>query len=293
MIHVVVGALGGRREEQVPVHVRGDRFRGGPGDDVRGLLPVLERAIGPDVDLLDQAQVPAADDLGTAAEARIGRPLVAHLGAHLLLTGGLAHQPGLIDRVGQRLLAVHVLAHPHGRHGRDGVRVVGRRDDHGIQPRAQLVEQLAEVVVLLGLLVLLGLGVQPLLVDVAERDDPAVVGRLVRVAAPLAAHPDAGDVQGLVRPDAPRPAPTPLREDAETRDRRPEQERSAVHGHAHLLNSRPVCARAIGAAPMAGRRRPPPHSRPTSGRLRAPGPVLHPAFEGDHPAFEGDHPHVV
>ena len=74
------------------------------------------------------ADRPGADQLDAAAEARLGRALVAHLGADALLPRRLAHQPGLEDRVRQRLLAVDVLAHPH-RHDRGrGVGVVGRAD---------------------------------------------------------------------------------------------------------------------------------------------------------------------
>ena len=163
----------------------------------------------------------------------IGRSLVAHLGAHPFLARGLAHQAGFPDRVRQRLLAIDVLAQTHGRHRGRGVRMVGRRDDDGVDLGIELMQQLAIVVVLLGFLVLRGHRVQALLVDVAHRHDPAVTRRLLGVALAFAADADAGDIQRLVRPDTPGPAPAALGKNAEARDRRPKQERPTVRDDAH------------------------------------------------------------
>ena len=77
--------------------------------------------------------------------------LVAHLRDDLVLPGGLGHGAAFGDRVGQRLLAVDVLALLHGRDGRDRVVMVGRGDHHGVDPLVQLVEHLAEVAEPLGL----------------------------------------------------------------------------------------------------------------------------------------------
>ena len=104
------------------------------------LLPVFEWTIGPDVDLAHLADGTRAHQLGTAAEARIGRSLVAHLRAHSFLTRRLAHQAGLPDRVRQRFLAIDVLAQTHGHDRRRGVRVVGRRHDDRVDLGIKLVQ---------------------------------------------------------------------------------------------------------------------------------------------------------
>ena len=67
--------------------------------------------------------------------------------------------------------------------------MVGRRDDHGVDARAQLIQQLAIIVEPLGILELLGLRVEPLLVDVADAHDPPVMTSLLAVALPLPPTP--------------------------------------------------------------------------------------------------------
>ena len=146
------------------------------------------------MDLADRADHAGLDDLDRAAQPVFGRALVAHLRGHLLLGGHLAHHAGLVDRVRQRLLAVDVLAHLHGHDRGRGVRVVGRADGDGVDLLAHLREHLAEVVVLLGVGEARRLGVQRVVVDVAEGDDVAVLAGLAAVAAALAADADAGDV---------------------------------------------------------------------------------------------------
>ncbi len=86
VIDRVVRPLGRRPQEKVPVNVRRNRHRLlRTRDDVRRLLPVVERAIGPDVNFLHLAERPGSHQLDRAAEAGIGRALVAHLGANLFL----------------------------------------------------------------------------------------------------------------------------------------------------------------------------------------------------------------
>ena len=54
------------------------------------------------------------------------------MGADPLLRRYLAHQPSLERQVGEGLLAVDVLACPHGQHGGEGVGVIRGRDDDGV-----------------------------------------------------------------------------------------------------------------------------------------------------------------
>ena len=117
---------------------------------------------------------------GQQEHAVVVAPLLgADLDHALGLLGDLAELLPLVDRQGQRLLAVDVLARLHGVDADLGVPVVGRADDHGVDVLA--VEELAVVLVDVGLaladaLVVLGLlGVA--LVDVADGQEVAVVRR--------------------------------------------------------------------------------------------------------------------
>jgi hypothetical protein len=99
-----------------------------------------------------------------------------------------------VDRVGERLLAVDVLAAVQGPYVDEGVRVVGRGADDGVD--VFLVEALAPVDVGLGLRVGLGGLLEVVGVNIAQGDD--VLARdLVQVAPAAPAHADAGDVELL------------------------------------------------------------------------------------------------
>ena len=234
MINRVVGPLGRRAHEQVPVHVAWDGGRlPRPGDDIGRLLPVLERAVGPDMNLGHVSDRARANDFRPAAKARLGRALVAHLGADAFLTRRFPHQSRFPHRVRQRLLAVDVLAQPHGRHRRRRMVMVGRRDDHGVDGRPELIQQLSIIEEPLGFLELRGLRIEPLLIDVAHAHDPPVMTGLLAVAAALTPDPDASDVQHLVRPHPTGPAMPALGENAKPRDRGPVQKRSTIDGLAH------------------------------------------------------------
>ena len=167
-------------EPQVPVEERRRVHRllraFGDVDDVLvalgGLLALqAPRAVDPDVGLADRADHAGLDDLDDPPVI-VGR---VHLDAHLrreigLERRGLADLAGLVDVVGQRLFAVHVLAVLEGQQDGGGVGVLAGADDHRVEG-VGLVEELAEV----GILRRLGLHLGALLdgagVDVAEGDD--------------------------------------------------------------------------------------------------------------------------
>ena len=110
---------------------------------VLGRLPAPGPA-DPDVGLGHRADGAGLDQLDDAAVVVVGVDLGAHLGGDLGLGGGLADDPGLADVVGQRLLAVDVLAELQGRQGGEGVGVLGGADDDGVEV-VGVVEDLAEV----------------------------------------------------------------------------------------------------------------------------------------------------
>ena len=145
-----------------------------------------------------------ADDTGLndfdgAAQAVLGAALIAHLRGEPLLVGQLAHEAGLMDGLGQRLLAEAMLAHLHCTDGGDAVSVVRGGDGDGVDLAAHLFVELPEVLVFLGIRELLGLTIERILIDIAERDDGAATGcGIVGVTVTLTADADTGDVDAVI-----------------------------------------------------------------------------------------------
>ena len=111
--------------------------------------------------------------------------------------GRQAHDPRLVDRARQRLLAIDVFAQLHGRHRGHRVGIVGRADHHGVDLAVQLVEHLAEIDIPLSVRELPVRIFRPALVHVAQRHE-VLAGQLAGVRLALTAGPDDGDVQLLV-----------------------------------------------------------------------------------------------
>ncbi len=137
------------------------------------------------------------DPFADQPELLAGVALVAHLGLHLVLAGGLGQHAGLPHGARQRLLNVDVLAPLHGGHRNHGVQVVRRGDDHRVDVLL-LVEHLAEIRPLLRVGILLEDGGRVLGVHVAQGHD-VLARALGDVVLPHAADADAGDVQLLAR----------------------------------------------------------------------------------------------
>ena len=89
----------------------------------------------------------------------------------------VAHQARLPDRMRERLLAIHMLAQPHGHHRRRRMMMVGSGNNHGVDLRPEILEQLAIIEVLLRILELLEVLATAPLIDVANRDDLAEMRR--------------------------------------------------------------------------------------------------------------------
>jgi hypothetical protein len=155
------------------------------------------------VDFVDRAEDAGLDQLDEPARPRVREALVAHLRRHFRRASCVGHPASLRHGVCEWLLAVHVLAEAHREERSRSVVVVGRRDGHGVDARAFLVEHLAVVLVPLRLreaLVRLR-GVR--IVDVAERDD-VLAGAVADVDRPFPPDADAGDVELLVAPESSR-----------------------------------------------------------------------------------------
>ena len=204
--------------------------RGGLSRARNALRP--DRAIGPDMNLPHRADHAGANPFVDERGALAGMALVAHLGDDLGALGRLAQHAGLVDRPGQRLLHVDVLAQLHGRLGDHGVGVVGRGDDHAVDILL-LFEHLAIIGVALRLAVSLlkldggwvrlaiaapgsaGHGrVHVPEVHIGQRDDVLPpVHDLGRVGRALAAAADDGDVDRLARRQVAGPAQDMTRND--------------------------------------------------------------------------------
>ena len=65
------------------------------------------------MDLRDAAENASAEQLDRTTDGFSSVGLVAHLGLHFVLRGGLGETTRLPNRVGDRLLAIHVFATPH------------------------------------------------------------------------------------------------------------------------------------------------------------------------------------
>ena len=76
---------------------------------------------------------PGLHDLHDPAIVFAGVDLRAHLRDDLLAGGRFHHEADFVHRMGQRFLAVKMLAGPHGRQPGKGMMVVRRGDNDGLE----------------------------------------------------------------------------------------------------------------------------------------------------------------
>ena len=137
-----------------------DRRRAEPQIEVEALRRLALRgqvagaanlAVAPRIGRRQLADGPVADQFADAIEIRIGVPLHADLRGKLVLFlhPVRADDAGLFHADRQRLLAIDVQIAIQGPIGDEGVRVIGRADDHGVE--VFLLEALPPVDVGLGL----------------------------------------------------------------------------------------------------------------------------------------------
>ena len=139
----------------------------------RGILQA-PRAVGPDVNLAHRTDHAGIQDFPDRAPRRRGVPLVAHLRGQLrILGGGLADEARLPDIVGERLLAIDVLAVRQRQIGGKRMRVLRRGHHDGVEV-IRAIEDAPEVGEFLRLRVTLRRGVERDLVDVAKHGDVLV-----------------------------------------------------------------------------------------------------------------------
>ena len=128
-------------------------------------------AIGPDVDFADRSDDPGIQVLLQRPPHARGVPLVAHLRRELgIFRRGLADQARLPDVVGQRLLAVDVLAVGQRQVRRKRVGMLGGGDDDRVE-LVGLVEHSAQIVEPAGFRKALRRRFDGVVVDVTEHGD--------------------------------------------------------------------------------------------------------------------------
>ena len=110
-----------------------------------------DRPVGPNVGLVNRADGARLNDLGRLAQSRARRALIAHLRLHAGLSGDVGHLAGLVQRMGQRLLAEAVLPHLHGHDRRRRVGMVGGADRDGVNLFIHSNEHVAEIDELFGI----------------------------------------------------------------------------------------------------------------------------------------------
>ena len=125
-------------------------------------------------------------------------PLRADLGGELVfgLQPGGANNPGFLDAVDQGLFTIDVFAAVHRPIGDEGVGVIQRAADNGVN--IFLLQTLAPVRVALGLGKFLGGGGQVLLIDIAEGDH-VFVGNPLEMIFRAVPGGDEGDVKLIAR----------------------------------------------------------------------------------------------
>ena len=157
----VVGALGRGPQPQVVIDV------GGRSGIRRVAEPRHDVARRGGADTMDLADVPGGQQFHHFLEVRAAAPLRAHLHHALVAPRGGGHPAALLDEQRHGLFDVDVLARGAGHDGLQGVPVIRRGDDDGVD--AHVVQHLPEVGVAFGRGAAIGL--RPLdarLVDVAD-----------------------------------------------------------------------------------------------------------------------------
>ena len=94
----------------------------------------------PAVDLVNISDYSGPDPFGKLAAIVERVSLVAHLGRDLVFLCQFSQEPGLVNRVGERLLDIYMLAESHRMGGHDGMCVVRSGYDNGVYILAHLVK---------------------------------------------------------------------------------------------------------------------------------------------------------
>ena len=150
---------------------------------------------GPDVDFRDFADRAGSDEFHDAAVVAAGVDLIAHLRDAFQLARGVGHEAHFGYRARERLLAINVAAAAERADDADGVIVIGRADDHGVD--VLLFEHPAEVAVALRAGKFLADLLEVEFIDIANGDNVFVL-HPIDVARAAAGDADAGDVQFAV-----------------------------------------------------------------------------------------------
>ena len=202
-------AVAGRPEPvpvvvQLPAHQRRLRRRAAPevvvdrGGHRRRRVDLADSrpgAVNDGAGRADRAKLTAVEVLECLVECRAGSALRAHLDHAAVLSGRGDHLPAFPDIVRQRLFHVDVFARLARPHGGQGVPMVRRGDDDGVD--ILVVKQFADIAVngdiVAAVLERLGFTVQVGTVHVAQRDDSCSRDLAQRVDELVPSPPDTVD----------------------------------------------------------------------------------------------------
>ena len=189
-----VGTFVGGSEPKIPIEAFGNRRR-----FLRPMFRAIA-AVEPDVGFANVANDAAPNEFNGAAQASFGGALVAHLRDDFVFGSSFAHDARFVNGARKRFFAVNMLAAFHGRDGGNGMGVIGRGDENGVDLLFHFVEHFAEILIAFGSGMFLVDVTGAFEIDVAEGDEVvAHVGKSVEAAAALAADADARDVEFAVR----------------------------------------------------------------------------------------------
>ena len=186
---------GSDAEPQIPIERR--RHRWCLLRPLDALRPPVARPVGPDVNLPHLAQHARLNQLHQSTRVGTAMTLIAHLRGDFVLPRDLGHLARLGHRMGERLLAINVFAHLHRHEGGRGVHVVGRRNGHGIDIPAFLLQHQSEIFELPGLRIFFECPGAVDFIHIAQGVNVLII-HVGDVAGAFSAHADAGDVQAVV-----------------------------------------------------------------------------------------------
>ena len=126
-----------------------------------------------------------------------GVDLSSHLGDEFVLAGDCCHQSGFVDAVGQRFLAVAMLAEFHRHHPGRGVDMIRGTDHDRVDLVVHLIEHRAEILIPLGRGEFLKGACCSALINITQGDD-VLACYTVHVGRAATANADAGNVQLLI-----------------------------------------------------------------------------------------------
>ncbi len=156
-------------------------------------------AIEPKVSLAHLSNRALPYEFDRASQTVLGATLVAHLRDDFVFGGRFAHHARFLNGASERLFAINVLAAFHRGHCGDRMRVIGSRDDDGVNFLFHFIQHPAKILEDFCPGMFPKNVARARVVHVAKRDNLGVaVGDIVEITSALTTDPDSGNPQFVV-----------------------------------------------------------------------------------------------